>query len=207
MTNYTTLPALTITAPSMTVDPQMTITPAATTVVRNVALWTATFTVLEPPSVSIVWKSVYATCTVPARQRDPPKHRVLKNPLPTARPAQKAVVPGSKWGQKEKREFLDRRSERMHALAKRGQDVPVVTFTDTNTANWGTTTATATAPALYVTDFITSKVNVVVTPTPVTIIEGESTARLVTFTLPQSTRYINHYTVARVVKTVAPVCT
>jgi hypothetical protein len=95
----------------------------------------------------------------------------------------------------------------MHALVKRAQDVPVVTFTDTNTANWATTTVTDTAAALYVTSFVTDWDDVTVTPTPVTMIEGEPTARLVSFTLPQSTHYINHYTVARVIQTIVPTCT
>jgi hypothetical protein len=196
----------------MTVDPAMTITPSVATVTRDVAWRTVTSTDLEPPIVSTVWKSVLATCTVPARHQDLPFHRVLKKPLPTAAAAaaqNKGVAPppqnrNTPWGHKEKRAFLERRHER---LVKRAQDVPVVTYTVTNTADWGTTTSTATAPALVVTDFITSNDYVVVTPTPVTVVEGESTARMVTFTLPQSTKFVNHYTVARVVKTVAPVCT
>jgi hypothetical protein len=190
----------------MTVDPEMTVTPPATTVVRTVAVWTATMTELLPPAVRVVWDTAYARCTVPVRVKDPLIHR----PLPTPGPAlNKAVVPSnrnSQWGHKEKRGFLKRRDSK-HGLVKRAQDVPVVTFTDTNTANWGTTTVTDTAPALVVTDFVTTWDNVVVTPTPVTIVAGESTAPLVRVVLPQSTRYINHYTIARIIKTVVPTCT
>jgi hypothetical protein len=200
-TSYATLPTETVRAPSMTIDPATTITPAATTVIRTVAAWTATFTELMVPDVSTVWATAYAQCTIPARQRDPPAHRAL----PTAGPAQnKVVVPSNRWGRKEKRALLERRQAR---LAKRGQDAPVVTFTDTNTANWGTTTITSTAAALVVTNFVTSWDDIVVTPTPVTIVDGESTARLVAFTLPQSTQYSTHYTVARVIKTLVPTCT
>jgi hypothetical protein len=194
----------------MTVDPAITVTPAVTTVFRNVALWTATYTRFEQVEVTTVWQTAYAQCTIPVRQRDPPSHRALKNQSPAGRPAQnRGAAPNrnGRWGQKEKRASLERRSEPIHGLVKRGQDVPVVTFTDTNTVGWATVTATATAPALRVTDFITSYDNVVVTPSPVTIVAGESTARLVTFTLPQSTLYVDHYTVARVIETVAPVCT
>lgn len=94
--------------------------------------------------------------------------------------------------------FLAKREARlkaMGALEKRAPDEATITVTEADTAVWPTVTSTIFAPTQYST--VTSVLYVVstMTPSPVVVYAGESTAQRVTVTVPVSTRLVTKYTV------------
>jgi hypothetical protein len=101
----------------------------------------------------------------------------------------------------EKLAFLAARSARLEkmgagALHKRAPDLATTTMTNTNTAQWPTVTKTFTASTGYVTIATTVTVNATITPSPVTVVAGQTTAAQVVVTAPASTRISTKYTMA-----------
>jgi hypothetical protein len=81
-------------------------------------------------------------------------------------------------------------------LVKRAPDQPVITKTVEDVKLWPTITRTILAPTQYLTITTTNLVTSTVTPPPVTVLNGRTTAAQVVTTLPTSTRTVKQYTIS-----------
>ncbi|KAF2400759.1 hypothetical protein EJ06DRAFT_521461 [Trichodelitschia bisporula] len=215
----TTLPAATTTVPSTTIYPTKTMTPARVTVYTTKTINTIT---RIKPTLTVIktTKVVTATCTVPPRQ---PTNDRKARIIPTIRGVTAAALSASsatasaapspnparnRRGRgfiQNRARFLKERSERlavMHAgaIVKRAPDQPVMTITDTNTADYPTITQTITAPELINTIINTVQTTTTITPPVVTVMSGQ-VIQVTTVTAPTPTRVITKQVLATVLVT------
>ena len=80
-----------------------------------------------------------------------------------------------------KREFLEKRKANL-AHVKRAPDAMTTTVTDTNTADYKTTTKTITAPAVTSIVGAVATITSTLTPPPVIVVAGKTTAKASTVT-------------------------
>ncbi|RDW88004.1 hypothetical protein BP6252_00036 [Coleophoma cylindrospora] len=214
LTNTTTLTPATVTT-IKTGKSTITSTPKAVTVYSTV-ITTRTMT-KNSLSISLVWATKTATCSIPKKLSTPdpvPNQLILGIAQSlvarlTATSAKATTTKATTSPAVTKRSYpLDTRVDRgefigRNALArdlfKRAPDVPTLTVTDSNTADWVTTTSTHTNSAYTITVFTTVSTTVTVTPAPVT--KTGTTQVTVTLPTPTSKLTTNLRTTTTIVKT------
>ncbi|CAI6316645.1 unnamed protein product [Periconia digitata] len=194
----TTLPAQTITSPSATITPTTTVTPARVTSTSTKTLATIkinTFSV----SVAKETKTVTASCKLPTK---PSKWDPVARIKPTVGPYSKII--NSKYRrevlEEERRRFVQERTERMD-LVRRAPDPQPLIVTDTNTADYPTSTTVVTGPAVTATVTTEVTTTATITPSPVVVLNGKTTAARVTVTAPTPTKIVTRYTIAKTTST------
>ncbi|KAF7933258.1 hypothetical protein EAE99_003143 [Botrytis elliptica] len=222
-TDSTTLPAVTITAASATAKSTVTITPKRVTTTKTT---TSTRTITSRKyTFPIVTVTRTASCRLPTK---PPIQDVYPNQhflllaqsvtsdssvKRTAMPAPAAAVitpapranPESRDAIVDIANVLGRRAVVGRVMAKklkkRAPDVPTVTVTDTTTSDWITSTVTSTAATTAFFSTATTTKFTTITPAPVTIRSGVTTAT-VTAPTPTTTKTTQTFTVTTVTSTI-----
>ncbi|KAF2642708.1 hypothetical protein P280DRAFT_272282 [Massarina eburnea CBS 473.64] len=180
----TTLTAVTLTSPSVTVTPTTTVTPAAVTTTTTKAILTIKEVSISASIIQST-KTATATCNVPTKaKRDP-----VAWLTPTVGPWAKIFSAKYKreFFEEQKGRFVQERAERL-ALRPRAPDPQPLIVTDTNTADYITSTNTITAPAITATFINTATATNTVTPSPVVVLNGKTTAARITVTAPTPTK-------------------
>ncbi|KAJ9635074.1 hypothetical protein H2199_008560 [Coniosporium tulheliwenetii] len=204
----TMLVPVTITKPSTTLKPTITTTPSRVTTTKTSTLLTIRKTVYTLAVVERI-RTATASCRRPTKPAQPDPTCTIVPTINgiTAAAMSATATPGSaKFRRADKaiaRENLAINLEKRRAhlaaarvLNKRAPDTCIVTSTEENTALWGTTTITSYAPTSTVTIITDAVITQTVTPPPVTLYSGRTTASIVTITAPTPTRTRTRYTIA-----------
>lgn len=200
-TSLVTLAPSTVTKPSTVLENTRTITPAAVTTITIVP-FTRTYTSYSMIAVNAT-RTVTPGCKLPTK---PPQADRICTVRPTINGITAAAMATASAKNKFRRVrdnrvvFVDKISfleERRARLADRAPDAPTLTVMATDTCEFITSsTAISTAATCTLTVYNSVTVGATVTPNPIIVVSGVSTAPVVTDTAPTPTITKTHYNVA-----------